>query len=262
MKFFIWNTVLLISFIFLVPLHADSHKDLSELLMHIRNESQMTNEEKVKLLDDFSKSNIGTDSALTASLLKQGFLISSSSNTKASEIEQSLLSLGLQHPEGWQSKFRQFILLNLLHVDGQHRRVIQMGELQLVPGYFDVLNGSIDPELVLLKNFYPVNSEIMRKGVMQQLAIAYDRVGNPIYAAKLRSQASIASSENAKLEPSLASQSTPSSAIVTAVPTIIASVPEEDRDLSWLIIVSCILLATLAGAGVFLLWRKPSSVGL
>jgi hypothetical protein len=239
-------------------LKAKSSDQLSELLQNIRQNPQMEASKKIQLLDDFIKQSKDSDSALTASLLQQCYLIPGPRDMKTAEIEKSLTRLGAQRPNSWQSKFVEFTLVNLLHTDGQHERVIQMGEQQLAPGYFEIFDSSTDPQLLLLKIAYPLNSEIMRHALRHQLAIAYDRLGNTSRAAEIRSDAfkALLSGASEKTEKAPADVAQPATATVQQkpIPQSIpeaqqSPVPESGLNRFWILGLAIMILA---GVGV---WR-------
>jgi hypothetical protein len=149
-------------------LKADENSDFELLL---QQEKTLATAERISLLDKYIKTHVGQHSALAALIIKQCVLINS--NVETSQIEKTLNDIMVAKPNDWEAIFAKYTLLNLMHVDGQNEKVVQLGEPMLKDSYFDVFDKNADPQLLLLKKYYPFTSQSLKEGLIEQLLISY-----------------------------------------------------------------------------------------
>jgi hypothetical protein len=173
---------------------ADENSDFELLL---QQEITLETTERIELLDKYVKAHVGQDSALVAVVMRQCVLIDSEVET--SQIEKTLNDVIAVKPNGWEAFFAKYTLLNLMHVEGidSEEKVIQLGEPMLRDGYFDVLDKGADPWLLLFKKYNPMfTSQVLKDGLIEQLIVAYEKLGNKTRVAELRKQLALLKANN------------------------------------------------------------------
>jgi len=173
---------------------ACGYSGLESLLVETQEQSRDTKvQELEKFIQDHS-TNIAV--TRTAELIRLCLLIPGPRTIPTEEIEHELTQISLSDPQSWESKFASYSIINLLHTDGQHNRVIELSEPMLEDEYFESFFSNTDPSFKLFTRFYPITVEKLKFGLYHQLAIAHEKAGNADQVTEFREKI-----ESLKLQP-------------------------------------------------------------